>query len=73
MLVMRSNESLQQLEFLFRLSEMEAKISMVLPALSHYSHWSHLVHYIYCFTRDLSSYEPSLNNCSLHLAGWDMV
>lgn len=34
MLVMRSNESLQQLEFLFRLREMEAKISTVLPAPS---------------------------------------
>ena len=34
MLVMRSNESLQHLEFLFRLREMEAKISTVLPALS---------------------------------------
>uniref|UniRef100_A0A8D3E4N2 Quattro n=1 Tax=Scophthalmus maximus TaxID=52904 RepID=A0A8D3E4N2_SCOMX len=30
-LVMRSNESLQQLEFLFRLRETEAKISTVLP------------------------------------------
>ncbi len=33
-LVMRSNESLQHLEFLFRLREMEAKISKVLPLLS---------------------------------------
>ena len=34
MLVMRSNESLQQLEFVFRLREMEAKISTVLPVFS---------------------------------------
>lgn len=34
MLVMRSNESLQHLEFVFRLREMEAKISTVLPVLS---------------------------------------
>lgn len=32
-LVMRSNVSLQQLEFLFRLREMEAKISMVFLVL----------------------------------------
>lgn len=34
MLVMRSNESLQHLEFFFRLREMEAKISTVLTVLS---------------------------------------
>lgn len=33
-LVMRSNESLQHLEFLFRLRETEAKISRVLQVLS---------------------------------------
>lgn len=38
MLVMRSNESLQQLEFLFRLREMEDKIVTVLQALSFNSH-----------------------------------
>lgn len=36
---MRSNESLQQLEFLFRLREMEVKISTVLQALSF--NWHH--------------------------------
>uniref|UniRef100_A0A665SXR5 protein-glutamine gamma-glutamyltransferase n=1 Tax=Echeneis naucrates TaxID=173247 RepID=A0A665SXR5_ECHNA len=36
MLVMRSNESLQHLEFLFRLREMETKISMVNATISVY-------------------------------------
>lgn len=34
MLVMRSNESLQHLEFILRLREMEAKITTVIPVLS---------------------------------------
>lgn len=58
---MRSNESLQHLDFLFRLRKMESKISTV---------------QFLCYTYDIGktdTFFEVLNEVPLYAAGWEVV